>query len=190
MEADNTWTNTTDTGLYPNTKDNALNYNLKNINATKYDVCLDIQYISVETVEMAIKYQAHSPDAEPIDLATIPLLQTDQNTSLCLSDFYHGTNENFQLTFSVLANFEKWNRTNFELTSMKYKLNDKRPLSQYLGRWDINPTRLFKTPAKDQHWTAIPSSLFRQSTDQALSYEFTGQNSELSRHKLIHSFLT
>ena len=172
-----TW-NKTDNGLHPIKKDNSLRYTLRNINTTKFDVCITVQYNSIETVDLTINYLDKSPDAQQQQLASLSVPKGDgQTLDFCLSDFYYGTDEQFEIEFKVVATFETWDETAFLISSVKFSLQERRPLSTYLGRWDTNPTKSAKTAAHSQHWTAIPSSLFNDSTDQtdqALFYEFSG----------------
>ena len=161
--------------IYPNQTENLLRYKFSNINST-YDVCIEIGYTSLKTVELNLQYTIGSTS---IKIANIPLIakETKGLVDFCLTDFYLNEHEEFNLDLTIKG-VESWNETHgFLLESFTPRLQKKRDPVPFLYRWNQNVNESEDNLAYKQYWKAIPETLFKLSQNEPeFSIELSGTN--------------
>jgi hypothetical protein len=167
----NNWASvkTQDYPYFPNSEKNVIVYKFKNINTTKFDVCIIMEYENRQIMSLKVGYKNQTNE-----LFSISLSETQKKFNFCLSNFLNNVEEQFDLSLSVLSNENLpknyWNETLFQLKSFspRVEVKNKRPIS-YIKSWDLSD----KSDELKQ-WTGIPNELFHQNSDPT-RIEFKGE---------------
>ncbi len=163
-----------ETNYYPNSSDNYIKYSFSNINTTKFDVCVDLEYKSNQIVDLAVNYMFQSIINQ---LFTVSLLNTggyQENLKFCVKDFRNKVHEQFDLTLKIIGIDEnEWNETTFLLTNFSSSVTLIPSEIQFINRWDKWDPLTEVNPAFDQYWRAIPEQLFEKDSNNTRPFVYT-----------------
>ncbi len=166
-----------ETNYYPNSSDNSIKYSFSNINTTKFDVCINLEYMSNQIVDLAVNYMFQSIVNQ---LFTVSLPKTDvdqKNFIFCVRDFRNKVHEQFDLSLKIIGIDEnEWNETTFLLTNF---LPSVEPIPipseiSFINRWDKWDDSTEENPAFNQNWRAIPQQLFNKNdSNRTIPFVYT-----------------
>ncbi len=150
---------------YPSGEDNSITFSFSNISASKFDVCINLEYKSNQTVYLDVNYTFENDKVSINDkLFTIPLDKPNEekeNLKFCVRDFLYTVHEQFSLSLKI-SGIEENNWNNYTFLLINFTPSVKRippeiPFIDRWGKWDDSPDG---TQSLIQYWSAIPNKLF------------------------------
>lgn len=163
---------TSENFYYPTAIENSITYKFNNINTTKYDICLELQYKSSQIVDLSLVY--HFQNKENI-LFNASLKESETETlNFCLRYFRYDLSEEFSLSLQISGIEGNWNESVFSLISFKPNVRtiEKKSIS-LIYNWDLWEQTFDTNPASIQKWITIPNNLFTLSKVNKSPFDIT-----------------
>ena len=138
-----------------NSQDNHVIYKLSNLNTTKHDVCLDIEYSSEESYRLKVSY-----DVSPLFDIALEQSIRGKTFSFCVKQFVRKVSENFELKLEM-SNVNDPDKFEKPCTLKSIKLylaiHSETPAVPFIESWVyINNTLDSLIPKERQRWYSLP----------------------------------